>query len=323
MKINFPIKKEYYPYKTLRKSKLEAKKNILFIVNPISGIGKQKEIAKMLEKYLNLQKFSFEICFTEYRGHAISLSKSGIKKKFDNIVAVGGDGTVNEVASALTNSNVCMGIIPVGSGNGLARHLKIPMQINKAIKVLNKEAVKTIDTASLNGNSFVNVAGIGFDAHIAHLYAQTKKRGAIPYMKFMTSEFYKYKPTNYQVFIDERPYHLSAFLISFANSSQFGNNAYISPHALIDDGLIDICMLKEFPMIESGALAVKLMNKRIDKSKYMTIVKGSSAKIKSQENIKAHIDGEPINLPKEICLEINKASLKIIYNADFFSIIKK
>lgn len=302
---------------------MTTKKNILFIVNPISGVGKQKEIGRMLERYLDLQKFSFEICFTEYRGHAVNLATSGIKEKFDFIVAVGGDGTVNEVASALTNSTVCMGIIPVGSGNGLARHLKIPMQINNAINVINREAIKIIDTATLNGNCFVNVAGIGFDAHIAHLYAQTKKRGAIPYMKFMTSEFYKYKPTNYQIFIDKKPYHLSAFLISFANSSQFGNNAYISPHAVIDDGLIDVCMLKAFPMIESGALAVKLMNKRIDKSKYMSIVRGRHVQIKSEENIKAHIDGEPINLPKEINLEINKASLKMIYNASFLPIIKR
>lgn len=302
---------------------MTAKKNILFIVNPISGVGRQKEISKMLGMYLDLQKFSFEICFTEYRGHATSLSKSGIERDFDLIVAVGGDGTVNEVASALTNSNICMGIIPVGSGNGLARHLKIPMQINNAIKVINREAIKVIDTATINGNGFVNVAGIGFDAHIAHLFAQTKKRGAIPYMKFMTAEFYKYKAANYQVLIDETPYHLSAFLISFANSSQFGNNAYISPHAVIDDGLIDVCMLQEFPMIESGALAVKLMNKRIDKSKYMTIVRGRRVQIKSEKNIKAHIDGEPINLPKEINLEINAASLKMIYNASFVPIIKK
>lgn len=290
---------------------MKSKTNILFIVNPISGVGKQRQIASLLKKYLDLEKYKFEIVFTEYSEHAISLSKNAIGQ-FDMVVAVGGDGTINEVAKSLTNSSVVMGILPVGSGNGLARHLKIPLQLKNSIKKLNEAKIQTIDTANINGKCFVNVAGIGFDAHVAHLYANTKKRGAIPYVKLVTTEFRKYQPVDYKVFIDDKPYHFSAFLISFANSSQFGNNAYISPKALINDGLIDVCMLSKFPIVKSGGLGVKLLNKKIDKSKYMNIVQGKKICIKTEGEIKAHIDGEPIILPNELNIIVNPLSLKII-----------
>lgn len=290
---------------------MKSKTNILFIVNPISGVGKQRQIASLLKKYLDLEKYKFEIVFTEYSEHAISLSKNAIGQ-FDMVVAVGGDGTINEVAKSLTNSSVVMGILPVGSGNGLARHLKIPLQLKNSIKKLNEAKIQTIDTANINGKCFVNVAGIGFDAHVAHLYANTKKRGAIPYVKLVTTEFRKYQPVDYKVFIDDKPYHFSAFLISFANSSQFGNNAYISPKALINDGLIDVCMLSKFPIVKSGGLGVKLLNKKIDKSKYMNIVQGKKICIKTEGEIKAHIDGEPIILPNELNVIVNPLSLKII-----------
>lgn len=293
----------------------EFKLNILFIVNPISGTGKQKQLRALLADFLDYEKFDFEMQFTEYRGHA-SLIAEKERDNFNMIVAVGGDGTVNEVAKGLIGSTCVMGILPLGSGNGLARHLKLPMRLQDSISVLNAQKVKTIDTASINGECFVNVAGIGFDAHVAHLYAVQSKRGPIPYAKLMTTEFQNYKPTKYEVNIEGESHDLSAFLISFANSSQFGNNAYISPNALIDDGLIDVCMMTEFPMVEAGQLAVKLFNKRMDKTKYMKIVRGKYIVIKANENITGHLDGEPINFPKELEIIVNPASLNVVYNAN-------
>ncbi len=291
------------------------KEKILFIVNPISGTGKQSQLSSLLSEYLDIEQFDCDISFTEYGGHAIEIAKNAAAN-FDIIVAVGGDGTVNEVANGLAASDCTMGIIPVGSGNGLARHLKLSMRIVESIKIINRREIKKIDAATINGNYFVNVAGIGFDAHIAHMYAKTNTRGPIPYAKLMTNEFYKYKPANYKVFVNNEEIDYSAFLISFANSSQFGNNAYISPNAIIDDGLIDVCMMKEFPMVEVGQLAYQLFNKRMDKSKYMKIVKTNFVRIVAPQEIKGHIDGEPVNFPKEIEVKIYPKALSIIYNAE-------
>ncbi len=291
------------------------KENILFIVNPISGTGKQKQLSVVLSEHLDLEKFEYEISFTECSGHATEIAKDAIDS-YDIVVAVGGDGTVNEVAKGLAESDCTMGIIPVGSGNGLARHLKLSMRIVESIKIINKKEIKKIDAATINDNYFVNVAGIGFDAHIAHMYAETSTRGPIPYAKLMTNEFYKYKPVDYKVLVNDEEIDSSAFLISFANSSQFGNNVYISPNAIIDDGLIDVCMMKEFPIVEAGQLTYQLFNKRVDKSKYMKIVKTASVRIIAPQNMKGHIDGEPVNFSNEIEVKVNPGSLRIIYNTE-------
>ncbi len=286
-------------------------KNILFIVNPVSGTGKQKKIIPLLEKHLDCTKYNYEVMYTKYADFISDIEQSKLDK-FDIVVAVGGDGTVNELSNRLTNSNITMGIIPTGSGNGLARHLKLPLKIKAAIQRINECNVQIIDTASINGQHFVNVAGIGFDAHIAHLYADTVKRGAVRYVKLTALEFYKYKPLDYRIIIDGKKYQTPAFLISFANSSQFGNNAYIAPKAMIDDGMLDICIFSKFPAFKSPVLAIRLFSKRIDKSKYIKILRGKNITLKSSQEIKAHKDGEPIVLDKETEVQINPSSLRII-----------
>jgi YegS/Rv2252/BmrU family lipid kinase len=289
------------------------KQKALFIINPISGTGKQSVFFETLDQYFDSTQFTFEKVFTERRGHATEISRNACNS-YDLIVSVGGDGTVNEVAKGLIGSTCKMGIIPVGSGNGLARHLRIPLKIKDALEIINQGQSMAIDTATINGEHFVNVAGIGFDAHIAHLYAKTSKRGPIPYVKMATQEFQKYKSKDYEVIIEGQSYRLNAFLISFANSAQFGNNAYISPHAIINDGLLDVCLMNDFPKVEAGQLAIKLFNKRLDKSRYMKIVRGTHIIVKSEEGIKGHIDGEPIMLPNEIEVLVNQGALNIIYN---------
>lgn len=291
------------------------KESILFIVNPVSGTGKQKQLNSVLKAHLDLEKFDYHISFTEYGGHATEIAKNAVAN-FDIVIAVGGDGTVNEVAKGLTGSNCIMGIIPVGSGNGLARHLKLSMRLAESIKIINRKQVKTIDAATINDNYFVNVAGIGFDAHVAHLYAKTSTRGPIPYAKIMTNEFYKYKPVDYKILIDDKQIESAAFLISFANSSQFGNNAYISPNAIIDDGLIDVCIMREFPIVEVGQITYQLFNKRVDRSKYMKIIKASSVKVIASQEMKGHIDGEPVDFSSEIEVVVKPMALNIIYNTE-------
>jgi len=285
----------------------------LFIVNPISGTGKQRRINNILQKALDYNKFNPTIVYTEYGGHATELSRNAINR-YEFVIAVGGDGTVNEVAKGLIGSNTTMGIIPVGSGNGLARHLNIPMNSTQAVKTLNKLLIKPIDTLKINNQVSVNVSGTGFDAHVAHLFSKNGKRGPIPYVKIAASEFMRYKSQAYSLDINGKKIFRNAFLISLANSSQFGNNAHISPEAIIDDGLVDICIMDDIPKVESSIMATRLMNKTIHKSQHMEIIRTNKVVIDTNHPIVCHIDGDPVVFDTEINVEVIPASLKIIYN---------
>ena len=286
---------------------------ILFIVNPISGTGKQKKLNSILGKTLDYNLFSPTIVHTERAGHATELSREAIGQ-YDYVVAVGGDGTVNEVVKGLTGSETTMGIIPVGSGNGLARHLNIPMDMDEAIKVINKRLTERIDTVKINDELSVNVSGVGFDAHVAHKFAKNGKRGSIPYVKIAATEFQKYKSEAYKIVADGKPMFRNAFMISLANSTQFGNNALISPEAKINDGLVDICILSEFPKVEAGAVAARLFNRTMHKSKFIEIIRASKVEIDTNHPIVGHIDGEPVIFNDMLNIEVQPASLRIIYN---------
>ena len=286
---------------------------ILFIVNPISGTGKQKHLNAILEKTLDFNAFNPTILYTHHAGHATELSREAVGK-YRYVIAVGGDGTVNEVVKGLAGSQTIMGIIPVGSGNGLARHLNIPMKMEEAVKVINKQLVERIDTVKINNELSVNVSGVGFDAHVAHKFSKNGKRGSIPYVKIAATEFQQYKTQAYKIVADGKPMFRNAFMISLANSTQFGNNALISPEAKIDDGLVDICILSEFPKVEAPALAARLFNRTMHKSNFLEIVRAKSVQIDTNHPIICHIDGEPVVFDDMLNIEVQPASLSIIYN---------
>ncbi|MCQ2376195.1 MAG: YegS/Rv2252/BmrU family lipid kinase [Salinivirgaceae bacterium] len=286
---------------------------ILFIVNPISGTGKQRHLYRMLENNLDYQKYEPEIVFTSCAGHATELSKAAVGK-YKFVVAVGGDGTVNEVAQGLVNTNTIMGIIPVGSGNGLARHLNLPMIMASAIKVLNRQLVVKMDTMLLNNKLSVNVSGVGFDAIVAHKFATNGKRGPISYVKIAMSEYQNYNGSKYNLNIDGLEVYANAFMVGFANSSQFGNNAYIAPQASVTDGLIDVCIMQPFTILEVPTLSLKLFNKTIDTAHSMKTIKAKSVTLTSTEPIVGHIDGEPEMFGNTLSVSIMPSSLNMIYN---------
>nr|WP_321451887.1 diacylglycerol kinase family protein [uncultured Carboxylicivirga sp.] len=294
------------------------KNKILFLINPISGIGKQKTIENLLEKDFDTEKGEYEIQYTQYAGHAHELAKDAVNK-FDAVVAVGGDGTVNEVGSALINSKTAMAIIPTGSGNGLARYLQIPLRINRAIQVINHMKIKNIDTLTINGKASLNVAGIGFDAFISHKFANIKERGPIAYMKMIPKEFANYKSQTYTISIEGEKYKLPAFLISFANSSQWGNNVHIAPQAKIDDGLIDVCIIKEFPKFTAPALLISLLDQSLDQRPYDVITRTKKILIECEESMLGHVDGEPVELGTKAEITINHLSLKVVVPPDDFN----
>ncbi len=287
------------------------KKPILFIVNPISGIGRHKKLEGLIHQVMDTHKWDIAIERTMGKGHATLLSEQAAGK-YEMVVAVGGDGTVNEVGRGLLHSNTAMGIVPTGSGNGLARFLQIPFKINKSLEVINHGLQKTIDVIKLNDFYSLNVAGIGFDAFISHLFATKKKRGPLAYMQLISKEFPRYQSSRYHLHIDNKHFNIDAFLISFANATQYGNNVHIAPKAIIDDGLIDVCLIKEFPKYTAPALLISLLDQSIDKSKYDQIVKAQKVHIIHPKPLLGHVDGEPVNFGLEANIEIIPLALKVV-----------
>ncbi|MCE9540377.1 MAG: YegS/Rv2252/BmrU family lipid kinase [Bacteroidetes bacterium] len=287
------------------------KKKICFIVNPISGVGRQMVVEKLIDQHLNRTLFDYEIVYTKAAKHATELAKQAVANNFNIVVAVGGDGSVNEVARGLIGSSTAMAIMPAGSGNGFARHMNIPLDLKKAMNIINNAKEASIDTIQLNNETFINVAGVGFDAHIGWEFAKFGKRGFSSYLKVIIREFPKFKVQDYELIINGQPFYKKAFLISFANGSQWGNNAYIAPLADVADGYMDIAILKNFSFWNVISIGYKLLRKTIHLSPHLETIKAKEVVVK-QANTIAHIDGEPIEVGHSISIKVNPLSLRVI-----------
>ncbi|MEA3445943.1 MAG: diacylglycerol kinase family protein [Bacteroidota bacterium] len=285
---------------------------LLFIVNPKSGTKKKEKLIGKIREVLKSEVIDFEIVQTQYAGHAKELASNAVKRNLSCIVAIGGDGTVNEVGTALIGSRTTLGIIPCGSGNGLARSLGISLNPIKALKQILSGNTISIDTINFGNHKFLNIAGMGFDARIAHAFANHGKRGLTSYIVVSIAEYFKYRPLSITIKANGQNIHEKPFVISFANSGQFGNNAYISPRASLTDGLIDISIIKPFPLYAVAGLVFALFTKRINKSKYYTSMQASKIKISSITSNEAHIDGEPIHVGQDFYVSIRPKSLKVI-----------
>ncbi|KHJ37117.1 diacylglycerol kinase [Pedobacter glucosidilyticus] len=285
---------------------------ILFIVNPISGGQVKTFIPSLIDQYLDDSLYDAEIIFTEYAGHATKIAEEAVAANIDIVACVGGDGTINEVASALESSGKTMAIIPCGSGNGLARTLQIPLDNRKAIERLNTAKTFKIDSGTFNERKFFNMAGIGFDAHISALFAEDKNRGFKGYIQSTFKEIAQYQAQEYEINVDGKIYTEKAFMISIANSSQYGNNAHISPFASLNDGLLDVCIIKPFPVYKFPLLAYRMFAKLAHQSNYVDIYRGRDIKITRVTEGPVHIDGEPLFFPKEITIGVKPLSLTLL-----------
>lgn len=283
----------------------------LFIINPFSGPGRRKDIDKHLTNVLDKDKFDYSLEYTEKQGHATKLSTKAMEDGCKLIVAVGGDGTVNEVARPLIGSEATLGIIPSGSGNGLARHLGISTETERAIRVINNGFIREIDTVKANEQTFLSIAGIGFDALVAEKFAGQKYRGFFKYLFISMTEYFPYKPQIFKMVIDGKKIEREALFISFANSDQFGYNTSIAPEAKIDDGLIDICIVKKFPAWVSPFLAPMLFTKKIDQTPYVEIIRAKEVFLNRKNRI-VNLDGEPVKLKKKLHIRVVPLSLKVI-----------
>ncbi len=296
---------------------VEGSDKLLVIINPIAGGGQKPYIKENIEKFLDKKRFEYNIIATSYPGHGYEFAVDAVRKNYDMVVAVGGDGLINEVARALVNSNTTMGIIPNGSGNGLARHLQIPLKPIKAVKMLNHYKTILMDTFIINDERlFCNMAGTGFDAIVAQKFAGSNKRGFITYLKIILKEFIKFRPRNYHLIVDDKEFFAEAAMISFANSSQFGNNAIIAPMASVKDGKLDICIMKKFRWYQAPYIGLMLLTGRLDKTNFIIYQQAADVKIKVPEGEPCHLDGDPFDLGSHLHIKLNKASLKVAVPRD-------
>lgn len=288
-------------------------KNIAFIINPISGTRAKTRIPKMIKDILDRTQFMPTIVFTEYAGHATQLAQQFAQEGYYAVVAVGGDGTLNEVASGVRDTDTALGIIPNGSGNGFARHLGISTRIPRAISMLNHSEVISADYGIVNDKPFFSTCGIGFDALVAHQFANGSKRGFSTYLQNIIKDLFQYQPETYHIIGDDGiDQTVTAFLITFANAGQWGYDAYIAPKASIQDGLMDIAIVSKFPMYAAPGLALSLFTKNIDEDLYVNTIRTKQATLIREKEGPMHIDGDPTMMPQELHLQIVQDGIKIL-----------
>ena len=287
---------------------------ILFVLNPKSGTGRKKLIPHIIADNIDTSRFSYEISYTKYQGHATELAAEAAKNGVDIVVAVGGDGTVNEVGCGLINTDTAMGILPCGSGNGLARHLGIPVDLRKAVKILNDNVVHRLDYGLINDKPFFCTCGMGFDAFISMKFAKSGKRGPVTYAEKILTEWLKYKPQTYVIEEEGNTQKREALLVSCANASQYGNNAYIAPCATMSDGLMDVVIMEPFDVLDAPSIGIDMFNKTLDKNAKVKTFRTSKIKIRREHPGVVHYDGEPVMMGEEINISIVKAGINIVVN---------
>ena len=292
------------------------KKKIVFIMNPKSGSGSKKGIPEAIEKYIDAERFDYEIRNTEYAGHACKIASEAKEQGVDVVVAVGGDGTVNEVARAIVESNTALGIIPCGSGNGLARHLLLPMNIKKCLQVINKCEIHSLDYGRINEHYFFCTCGMGFDAFVSQKFAESGKRGPITYAENILREGLTYEPETYEIEDETGVHRYKAFLISFANASQYGNNAYIAPGASMSDGLLDVIIMEPFDLLDAPQISLDMFNKTLDKNSKIKTFRCKELNIHRKNEGVIHFDGDPVNAGKDISVSLKEKGIKMIVNPD-------
>ena len=291
------------------------KKRIIFIYNPVSGGKGKKLILHQIDSLLDRRKYDDEILRTEYAGHATLLTRRAVDSGADIVCAVGGDGTVNEVARGLLHTGVALAIIPCGSGNGLARHLHIPIAPRRAIDIINKGEIHDMDYGIINDKPFFCTCGVGFDAFISGKFARSSHRGPLTYMENVLKSWLAYNPQTYTLEIlddDEKQEEKKAFIISCANASQYGNNAYIAPMASVRDGVLDVTILKPFSVLDVTQLAIQMFNGTLDQNSNIETFRCKRLVIHRDGPGLIHYDGDPVEADADVQVSIMQSGLKCL-----------
>ncbi|AKQ45770.1 hypothetical protein TH63_09100 [Rufibacter radiotolerans] len=283
-----------------------------FILNPKSGVRSTVSVPDLIGQHLDTTRWTPEIIFTERAGHATQLAQKAAANGARLVVAVGGDGTVNEVARGLLKTNAALGILPKGSGNGLARHLGIPLALPQALELLNTPVFHRIDSCAINNHPFFCTAGIGFDGLISSVFAQSTKRGLSSYIALVVKEFRTFTAQAATVEINGHQLNSDFFVVAFANASQYGNNAYIAPMADIQDGFLDVCLIRHVGVADAIQLGYGLMTKQIASSGLAEFHTCSTVEVKSPQPQHFHADGEFMGTATEFKVQLFPESLEVV-----------
>lgn len=292
-------------------------KNIAFIINPIAGTHNKRRLPKQIEGLLDHGQWTPDIVFTEYKGHATELATQYANLGFDAVVAVGGDGTVSEVAAGLRDTQTALGIIPSGSGNGLARHLCIPLRFQGAMELLNKSEAIAVDYAMLNERPFFCTCGLGFDALISEHFATAGKRGIRTYLQQIIKDIFQYTPEHCVLRGEGVDIETDAFLVTVANANQWGNAAYIAPQASIQDGMLDIAVLSPFPILATPGLVMELFTKTLDKDLFMNTIRVKELTITRPTAGPFHCDGDPVEVGESAHIRVVPDGLRVLVEKRF------
>ena len=292
-----------------REASYHAGVKALFLVNSRSGANRRRDVAALIASTCD---WEHEIVPCESKEALDTLIRDATARGIRAVFAVGGDGTVHELAKRLIGTDLALGVVPTGSGNGFARHLGLPMDTRKAIRACCALRVETIDTATVNGTPFINMMGIGFDAWIADAFANAGTRGLITYIRVGLRGFARYKSEEYEVAIDGTATRHRAFVIAVANASQYGNNARIAPLASMQDRILDVTLIEHAPLLRVPLLAAQLFGGSLHRARGVLTMRGRSITIHRTSAGAAHLDGEPVTLPSSVTIDIVPRSLRVI-----------
>lgn len=290
---------------------MKGKNRLMVIVNPRSGAASRHNAAQKVSHLAEEIGYDVDLRLTEYAGHATGLAREAVAAGYYGVLACGGDGTVNEVARGLCGSPVIMGIIPLGSGNGLARHLGVPITVEGAMKVVAENRILESDYATANGRPFFCTFGVGFDALVTDKFNKLPGRGLKNYLRTTIEEFVGYKPERYTIIANGKILTEEAVLVACCNASQYGNNAYIAPHASIKDGLLDVTVIHGGNLFETASAGIEIVTGMIGKSAKTMTFRTRELTIIRTTTGPAHFDGEPANMPDRIEIVCHHAALRV------------
>lgn len=288
-------------------------KKITFLVNPKSGTNDKNNIIKLIPEIIDSSRFEWKVKYIERMGHAEQLTKEAVDHHADAVVAVGGDGTVNGVATALIGTDTALGIIPCGSGNGLARHLQIPMDAEGALSLINNFNVLQADYGLINGRKFFCTCGMGFDAYVSDRFAKAGKRGMWTYFEQMVNIARTYDSEEYEIEIDGETRRVEAFLIACGNASQYGNNVFIAPDASLTDGLLDVVVMRPFKKIHAGRVLYKMLNGQITSRGNVDFYRCQHLVVRRTKPGVIHCDGDPFDEVAEVDIRLVQGAVRMIY----------
>lgn len=287
-------------------------KKIVFVVNPRAGVGPATALENLIHEHARAHDATADILYTEARGHATELASAAVRDGADIVAAVGGDGSINEVAKGLVGTNAVLGIVPRGSGNGLARHLGIPLNLGDAVSSIFDSRELAMDVFTLNGKLSLNVSGIGFDGYVTNLFGVKSGRGLMGYVSVTAQEFMTFREFSAEIQINGTTFTRSAFIIAIANSSQYGNNAYIAPEASVCDGVLHVNILKKIPLYRMDFL-YDFFAGRVGKSPYSDIMEASRMELRTNMVVPYHVDGEPAGESDRFTIAVSPGVLKVLY----------